>query len=80
VSSSGAGERTVSYEGVFKSPTGFLRFKVDNQTLSSINTYLMNFAPTAPYTGLITANTQSINIGENRIRKSITWQYTKCAN
>lgn len=44
VSSSGAGERTVSYEGVFKSPTGFLRFKVDNKTLSSINTYLMNFA------------------------------------
>jgi hypothetical protein len=80
VSSSGAGERTVSYEGVFKSPTGFLRFKVDNETLSSINTYLMKFAPTAPYTGLITANTQSINIGENRIRKSITWQYTKCAN
>lgn len=80
VSSSGAGERTVSYEGVFKSPTGFAKFTVDKVTLTGIDAYLMRFAPTAPYTGLITANTQSINIGENRIRKSITWQYTKCAN
>ena len=80
VSSSGAGERTVSYEGVFKSPTGFAKFTVDKVSLTGIDNYLMNFAPTAPYTGLITANSQSINIGENRIRKSITWQYTKCAN
>lgn len=78
VASSGAGERTVSYEGVFKSPTGFARFTVDRVSLTGIDSYLMNFQPQAPYTGLITANTQSINIGENRIRKSITWQYTKC--
>jgi hypothetical protein len=78
VASSGAGQRTVSYEGVFKSPTGFARFTVDRVSLISIDSYLMNFQPQAPYTGLITENSESINIGENRIRKSITWQYTKC--
>jgi hypothetical protein len=78
--SSGAGERTVSYEGVFNSPTGLKKFKIDNNILNSIENYLLNFKPQLPFTGLITGNNNSINLNENRIRKSITWQYTKCNN
>ena len=78
--SSGAGERTVSYEGVFTSATELKKFKIDNTILNSIENYLLQFKPQSPFTGLITANNNTINLNENRIRKSITWQYTKCSN
>lgn len=80
VSSSGIGERTATYEGVFKPPTGLRKFKVDNNILNSISAYISGFAPKLPYTGLVTSDTNNINMNENRIRKSVTWQYTKCAN
>lgn len=78
--SSGAGERTVTYEGVFKSPSGLKKFHIDNNIVNSIESYLLRFAPQLPFTGLITGNSNNINLNENRIRKSITWQYTKCSN
>lgn len=80
ISSSGMGERTATYEGVFKPPTGFRKFKVDNNILNSISAYISGFAPKTPYTGLVTSDTNSINMNENRIRRSVTWQYTKCAD
>lgn len=80
ISSSGMGERTATYEGVFKPPTGLRKFKVDNSILNSISAYISGFAPQSPYTGLVTSDTNNINMNENRIRKSVTWQYTKCAN
>lgn len=80
ISSSGMGERTATYEGVFKAPTGLRKFKVDNNILNSISAYISGFAPKAPYTGLVTSDTNSINMNENRIRKSVTWQYTKCSD
>lgn len=78
--SSGMGEKTVTYEGVFKPQPGYKNFKIDNNTLNSIENYLLNFKPLSPFTGFITSNTNNINLSENRIRKSITWQYTKCSN
>jgi hypothetical protein len=77
---SGVGERTVSYEGVFQGQTAFKKFKVDSNILRAIESYILQFKPSSPFTGLITSNTTSLNMSENRIRRSITWQYTKCAD
>ena len=78
--SSGAGDRTVSYEGIFAPTTGLKKFTINNSTIEAVNNYLLSFRPSAPFTGLMTRNDQSINMTENRIRQSITWQVTKCSN
>lgn len=77
---SGVGERTVSYEGVFQGQVAFKKFKVDSNILKAIEDYILQFKPSAPFTGLITSNSTNLNMSENRIRRSITWQYTKCAD
>lgn len=77
---SGVGERTISYEGVFQGQTAFKKFIVDSRILKAIEDYMLNFKPSSPYTGFITANTTNLNMSENRIRRSITWQYTKCSD
>jgi hypothetical protein len=79
-SQSGVGERTIIYEGVFQGQTAFKKFKVDSNILTAIENYILNFKPASPYTGFITSNNTSLNMTENRIRRSITWQYTKCAD
>lgn len=79
-SSSGAGTRSVTYEGVFNSQTGFKQFKIDTTIIRSIDNLIQNYKPVAPYSGYETSNTESINLNENRVRKSISWTYTKCGN
>jgi hypothetical protein len=75
--SSGLGNRSVSYEGVFAPPTGFNTIKIDMQLLNAIDSLIDSLAPSDPYDGYITADSQKINIGENRIIRSKTWSYTK---
>lgn len=75
--SSGLGNRSVSYEGVFVTPTGFNNLKIDMQILNAIDDLVDSFAPSAPYTGYVVADNQKINIGENRISRGKTWSYTK---
>lgn len=75
--SSGLGNRSVSYEGVFAPPTGFNTIKIDMQLLNSIDNLVNSLAPSDPYDGYVTADSQKINIGENRIIRSKTWSYTK---
>lgn len=74
------GEKTVTYEGVFKAQTGYKNFTINSSILNNIQNYILNFKPISPFTGFITSNTNNINLSENRIRQSITWQYTKCSN
>lgn len=75
--SSGLGNRTVSYEGVFVTPTGFGSAKIDIQILKAIDNLVDSFAPVAPYAGYVVADNQKINIGENRISRGKTWSYTQ---
>jgi hypothetical protein len=74
--SSGLGNRSVSYEGVFASPTGFGTMKVDIQILRAIDNLVNSFGPTQPYSGYVVGDDQRINVGENRITRSKTWSYT----
>lgn len=76
VGSSGLGTRSVSYEGVFASPTGLGTFTVSMDILKAIDNLLETFKPT-DYEAYVTANDQRINLGENRIVRSKTWSYTK---
>lgn len=75
--SSGLGNRSVSYEGVFAPPSGFNTVKIDMPILKAIDNLVDSLGPQLPYSGYITADEQKINIGENRIIRSKTWSYTK---
>lgn len=74
--SSGLGTRSVSYEGVFATPTGLGTFTVNMDILKAIDNLLETFKP-ANYDAYVTANDQKINLGENRITRNKTWSYTK---
>jgi hypothetical protein len=75
--SSGLGNRSVSYEGVFAPPSGFSNIRVDMQILRAIDNLVNSLGPSLPYSGYVTADDQKINIGENRITRNKTWSYTK---
>lgn len=75
--SSGLGNRSVSYEGVFAPPTGLNTIKIDMPTLIAIDNLVNSLGPVSPYSGYVTADDQKINLGENRITRSKTWSYTK---
>lgn len=76
-SSSGLGNRSVSYEGVFTTPTGLSNITISMDILKAIDNLVNSFGPDSSYSGYITADDQRINISENRITRSKTWSYTR---
>jgi len=74
----GKGSRTITYEAFFPRGTGLPKFKFPQETIDKIDTYLHLYAPSDPYTGFITADTQDLNLTENKLTKIITWEYVEC--
>lgn len=74
------GERTVTYDGIFNSPTGIKGMQFDQNILNSIDSLVDNFKPQSPYTGILTSDTSTITLSESRVVRTKVWKYTKCSD
>jgi hypothetical protein len=74
------GERTVTYDGIFNSPTGIKGIQFDQAILDSINSLVDTYKPQSPYTGILTSDTSTITLSESRVVRTKTWKYTKCSD
>jgi len=74
----GKGSRTITYEAFFPRGTGMPKFKFPQEQINKIDTYLHLYAPSDPYTGFITVDMQDLNLTENKLTKTITWEYVEC--
>lgn len=74
--SSGLGNRSVTYEGVFAAPTGVKQSYINIEILKSIDNLVDSYAPKSPKSGYIVGNDQKINVNEHRITRTKTWSYT----
>ena len=74
----GKGTRSITYEAFFPRYTGLKDYKFPQETINKIDTYLHLYAPGGDYTGFITADTQDLNLTENKLTKTITWEYVEC--
>jgi hypothetical protein len=74
----GKGTRSITYEAFFPRGTGLPKFKFPQEIINKIDTYLHLYAPADPYTGFITIDTQDLNLTENKLTKTITWEYVEC--
>lgn len=74
------GSRTISYEGYFPRESGSMKkYQFPRQIIQDIEYVLKLYQPSPPYTGHITSDTQDFNMSQNRISRSITWEYTTCS-
>lgn len=74
----GKGTRSITYEAFFPRNTGLKDFKFPQETIDKIDTYLHLYAPGGDYSGFITEDTQELNLTENKLTKTITWEYVEC--
>lgn len=75
---SGVGNRTISYEAFFPKYTGLKNYKFPQEIIDKIDSYLHLYEPKGKYSGFIKNNTQELDLTENRLSKSITWEYIEC--
>lgn len=76
VDSSGLGSRSVTYEGIFLSPTGINNSTIKIEILNAIENLVDSYKPPDQYKSYVVANDQKININENRITRTKGWSYT----
>jgi len=74
------GEKTVTYDGIFNSPTGIKGIQFDQDILNSIDSLIDNFKPQSPYTGILISDTNTITLSESRVVRTKVWKYTKCSD
>lgn len=72
------GTRTVTYEGTFPSNTGLKRYSFPQDIVDRIDNMLKLYVPLSPYSGYLIEDTEKINIVENTITKTMSWEYTRC--
>lgn len=77
---SGIGTKTVSYEGVFPRPTGLPKYNFPKDVRDRVNTFISGLAPTSPSIGFIKEDTENLNLTENRLSRTVTWEFTTCNN
>mgnify|MGYP001156928458 CR=1 FL=1 len=75
---SGVGTRTITYEAFFSKPTGLGQYKFPQEIIDKIDNYLYRYEPGGKYTGYVKSDTQELNLTDNKIVKSITWDYIEC--
>lgn len=75
------GTRTISYEGYFPTPTGSMKkYEFPKQIMKNIESTLSLYRPAGNYlVSHVTSDTQDYNITNNKISRSITWEYTTCS-
>ena len=72
------GTRSITYEAFFPPNTGLANYKFPIEEVNKIDNYLHLYAPGGDYTGFITQDTQELNLTENKLTKTITWEYVEC--
>jgi|GEM_PF-4942215 len=75
---SGVGTRTVTFEAFFAKPTGLGGYKFPIEEINKIDTYLRLYAP-SNYGSYITEDSQDLDLTDNKLTKTITWEYIKCS-
>lgn len=75
---SGVGVKTVSYEGVFPRPTGLKAYNFPKNIRDKVNNYIYGFMPSSPLTGFLKEDTETLNLTENRLSRTVSWEYTEC--
>lgn len=75
---SGVGSRTISYEAFFPKYTGLANYKFPQEIINKIDTYLNLYSPKGDYKGFVKDDTQELDLTENRLTMSITWEYIEC--
>lgn len=74
----GIGVKTVSYEGVFPRPTGLKGYNFPKTIRDKVNAYISGLMPQSPLTGFIKEDTETLNLTENRLSRTVSWEYTEC--
>lgn len=75
---SGVGTRTITYEGFFPPITGLKNYEFPIEIVNKIDDYLYRYAPGGRYTGFVKDDNQELNLTDNKVMKSITWEYIEC--
>lgn len=75
---SGVGNRTVTYEAFFPRPTELKKYRFPDEIVDKIDDYLYLYAPSSPYNGFVVEDSQNLDLTENKITKTIVWEYIEC--
>lgn len=76
----GIGVRTVTYEGVFPRPIGLKKYDFPLSIRRKVNNYISGLMPKSPETGFLKEDTETLNLTENRLSRTVTWEYSRCVN
>lgn len=74
---SGIGVRTVAYEGVFPRATGLKGYQFSPTTRDEINLFVSGLKPSNS-NSIIKEDSETLNLTENRLSRTISWEYTQC--
>jgi hypothetical protein len=72
----GVGVKTISYEGVFPGATGLKKYSFPNNIRQEINKFISGLKPPNP--SIIKEDTETLNLIENRIARTVSWEYSSC--
>lgn len=75
---SGVGSRTVTFEAFFPRETHLPNYKFPIEEINKIDTYLKLYAPPSTYASFIKEDSQDLSLTDNKLTKTITWEYIKC--
>ena len=72
----GVGVKTVSYEGVFPRPTGLKKYAFPFVIKQAVDRFVSGEKPADK--AVIKEDTETLNLTENRLSRTISWEYTDC--
>ena len=75
---SGVGQRTITYEAFFPRPTGLKKYRFPLEIIDKVDSYLKLYAPSSPFNGFIVEDSQNLDLTENKLTKTIVWEYIEC--